>query len=143
MRKLKLTREVIDVVSALVAKGMTRGMAAKAAGVSLSSIKSWMRQAKAGAKGLFADLVDAMRQAQAKFIETHLSRIDKASANGEYRASCWLLERVHPSHFAPDRQAARDLKALLNELQEKYGTPHERWQLAQQVRQLRESNRNN
>lgn len=71
-----------------IALGMTRTMAAKAAGVHRGTPYDWLEKDP--------EFASAADKAHAQFLERHFGVITKAAADGEWRASVWLLSINEP-----------------------------------------------
>lgn len=91
----RLTRDVAARVISCVARGMYHEMAYALGGVAVDTVhRRWFSAARDGVQpfALFRELVDqADLVAQAALV----SRIERASAAGDWRAAAWLLERRH------------------------------------------------
>lgn len=91
----RLTRDVAARVISCVARGMYHEMAYALGGVAVDTVhRRWFAAARDGVQPfmLFRELVDqADLVAQAALV----SRIERASAAGDWRAAAWLLERRH------------------------------------------------
>jgi hypothetical protein len=86
-RPLKLNPKVIRTLMTYVANGNYYQTAAYAAGVSVDSLDSWLKQGaedyKTGRKGLFFGLFVAMKRAEAKSEAERVSRIRQAGIGGQ------------------------------------------------------------
>lgn len=71
-----------------LAAGSTLDMAAKAAGITPDTLRSWRRSD--------TEFGTACDRAQVAWAERQVGHIDKAADRGDWRASSWLMER-HPA----------------------------------------------
>lgn len=77
-----------------IALGMTKTLAADAAGVDRTTPYKWMEDAA------FAERV---ADAEGQFLQRHFGVVTKAAAEGEWRASVWLLSINRPAECSTKR----------------------------------------
>ena len=108
-RPTKLTPEIQGKICDAIRVGATREIAARAAGISKSTLCDWIRRgrdarerlSKNGARGRkrekpFLDFLDALEQAEAEGEVEHLNKIASEGAPG----SKWILSRRHAERWA-------------------------------------------
>jgi len=109
-RKTKLTPEVQEKIAALLMRGNFIETAAAAAGVTATSVRTWLRRGNAErlrtesgdpreGERVYADFAAAVEYAQAIGEARHVKIIDDAAQAGTYRASTWMLERMYPERW--------------------------------------------
>lgn len=101
-RPLKLTRALLKhLVEMITATGCTLTDAATAAGVHRATLHRWIAAGDDQAKGIFRDLRDGVREAEAKAKLLDLGTVAKAAGAGDWKAAKWRLEVKHPKEYAP------------------------------------------
>ena len=94
-RRTKLTDEIKDKLVEAIEAGATYQIAAHYAGIGESTLYLWMKQGREGKGKLKIDLLEALKRAESKGAISNLSVINRAAADGNWKASAWLLERRH------------------------------------------------
>ena len=79
----------------LVGLGVPYSHAARACGISTQTFITWRNE--------YDDFRGEIEQAVAAAIEKRLKIIEDAAEKGDARAAMWMLERLHPQHFARNR----------------------------------------
>lgn len=112
-RPPKLTPDAIAQIEALIRAGATVDVAAQAAGVSRSSIYSWLAQGETARAGSPArDLRDRIERARAESETVLVARIGQAASKGSWQAAAWLLERRWPERWMkPTERPLSDVAA--------------------------------
>ncbi len=91
-----------------VKKGTNKKDICALLGVGKTAFYDWMRigtsDADNNTDSLFAELVNATRKGEAEFKRRHIALITRASNNGSWQASAWLLERKYPTEFGRHEQ---------------------------------------
>lgn len=125
--------------------GVPRRYAAKRAGVSYATLKSWLRSARQGAE-FYADFAEQVQQAEASAVSTCVKAVVKASrprrvttvkritlpdgsirleettrVEFSWQAAAWWLERLHPAAFSNEAKELRELKKQVDEIRKLYG----------------------
>ena len=88
-----------------IKKGCTYKLAAELGGVHEATLHRWLAQGKKATHGKYADFYIKVQRARAEQAQLMLSRIEKHTLK-DWKASAWMLERVHGYH----RDGIRDLK---------------------------------
>ena len=118
----KQTPERMDAVLAGIRLGQSRTMAARAAGVTHTTIANW-----ATASPDFAMALDkAEADGQQMLLRVVISAAAKNLPN-TWQAAAWLLERRWPSEFAQKSRldVSIDLQAEIRQLAEQHGLQYE------------------
>jgi transposase len=122
----KLTQVVLDKIVEGVKLGVPMVYATKRAGVTLRTVRNWLRDAREGSNGLKAELLRGVEEAQGEFVAANMRVIDDAAKAKTWQAAAWLLERLHNEHFSAHRaevvQLRREVARLLKLVGEKYGS---------------------
>ena len=103
-RRTKLTPEVTDRLVQALALGNYRQDAADFAGIDVATLRRWMARGRAASEGLYAELYEAVRAAEARAKITATGCITKAARDGEWRAAAWWLQRKFPHQFSEQSQ---------------------------------------
>jgi len=114
-RPLKLTPATAARIAAAVAAGAPRAAAAQSAGVSVSALLSWLARGRREESGVFKDLLEAVKAAEANFVVLAVGQI-RLAADKHWQAAAWLLERRHPELFGQQRDLLRQLVKDVKEL---------------------------
>ena len=94
-RPTKCTPENAAIICAAISRGLPMIHACRVAGISYATFCAWRdRDPK------FVEQID---EAKANGVSSRLAIIEKAAANGDWRASAWLLEHCAPEHFSKTR----------------------------------------
>ena len=112
LRKLKRDGEwvwntpISDFLKA-VKLGMSNQKASEFAGFDDASLYDWLNRAESdlekGQDSIYVEFYDTYKKARAECQAFHLQNIVKASQNGNWQASAWMLERIFPSSFAQSK----------------------------------------
>jgi hypothetical protein len=94
-RPTKFTPETRQRLIELVARGLPFNHACHAAGVSFQSFSTYRSE--------HPDFREEIEQAVAIAIERRIKIIEKAADDGDVNSAKWLLEHLHPQHFARNR----------------------------------------
>lgn len=130
----KLTKNVINEICKSVSIGLTYEMAAARAGVTYRTYHNWETRARAGEGGLYADLNQKLKEANAKMVLKNVAIIQNAAQgekivkkdkngtestiwkNRDWKASAWLLENNFPDLFGKraitETKSAKLIKTL-------------------------------
>jgi hypothetical protein len=99
-RKLKLNDDLIKKIVSAIEIGTYNKVAARAVGIDESTFYMWLKkgeEAKAkGINNIYSQFYDAVKEAESRAMIRHLSNIVKASQEGNWQASAWILERRYP-----------------------------------------------
>ena len=76
----KLTAAMIKTIAGHVANGLTNQDACLLAGISDRTLRRWLEKAADAESGLYLELAEAMKRAEAGFKQTHLAIIIKAAS---------------------------------------------------------------
>lgn len=74
------------------------------AGLPLDVVASWIRKGRDGTSEAYVEFLERIEKTVATFEMTHLGVLHEAAANGNAKASMWLLERVLPSKYGRDEK---------------------------------------
>jgi hypothetical protein len=97
--------------------GATYELAARYAGISVSTFDRWRRQAEHARAGTpLAHLRDRLHQAEARAAIGWLAKIEQAANNGDWRAAAFKLERRYPYQWGRHVQA--DLTMRIRQMAE-------------------------
>ncbi len=107
-RSTKLTEELIEQISIAVENGSSNKDACILTGISESTFYNWMNEAKAlqdkkkipSDKRIYLEFMESLKKAEAMFKQFHLGQINKASREGSWQASAWMLERKYPNEYS-------------------------------------------
>lgn len=108
--RLKLNRDRIKLITDEIARGVPKCHACHLAGVSESSLYSWIAKAEEGSndpsifkddeeKSVFMEFLEGIKKAEAEFIQRNMLQIQIAGQNGNWQANAWTLERLYPKLF--------------------------------------------
>lgn len=115
-RPTRLTKPLIEQLATYIENGNFAQDACKLADVSEAGYYKWLATGRAILEGeiektranaLTVELVEAIKHADAKFKEYHLSNINRASRT-TWQASAWMLERRFPEEYG--RRAENSVK---------------------------------
>lgn len=101
---MELDDELLDKLCNYVKLGINLDVAAMAEGVNAQTLGEWISKANNATEGIYSILLDRLNQARAQGEILHVQRI---VADGGPKESQWILERLHPEKWAPQR----DMKA--------------------------------
>jgi hypothetical protein len=94
-RRSKFTVKLRTRLVELIGRGLPYGHACSAVGISFASFSSY--------RNLHPDFADQIEQAVGDAIENRLAIIERAANLGDTGCARWLLEHLHPQHFARSR----------------------------------------
>jgi len=92
-RRKKLNDERTKRIIQAIKLGATYQIAAENAGIARSTLYDWLRKGEKQTKGLYRTFLDTFKKAEAAAALAALANISRASQNGDWKASAWLLER--------------------------------------------------
>lgn len=122
-RPTKLTPETRQRICDNITLGMTYEHATQAAGIDYSTFRKWILRGEAEKDRvnendrakirkdelIYVEFVEALKESEARGIRNNLAMITKASKDGSWQASAWILERRHPEDYG--RKDKLDMKA--------------------------------
>jgi hypothetical protein len=114
-RPLQIDQKAAAAVIEATGKGVPRGHAADLAGLERTTVWRWMTKGRKQADGPYRIFFNAMKKAEADFIQRNLEKIETAGADS-WQAMAWLLERRHPEQFGPQRQEVAMLRKQVQEM---------------------------
>ena len=94
-RPTKLTPTTIRLLVEAIKMGATYDLAAQYAGISSSTLYSWMAKGRSQDGGEFVELLEEIKRAEGKGALANLALIQKCAKDGDWKASAWILERRH------------------------------------------------
>lgn len=100
-----LTPELQEAICKSIGAGLTFTDACRVNHIGVSTFMAWKEKGEAAPDGPYRELIDAVKEAEAVFKQTHLITITKASESS-WQAAAWLLERKYPQEFALRQQIA-------------------------------------
>lgn len=109
-RKFRLNEDLIKDLCKYISNGLTNKDACAVCGVPEETFYSWLRDAENGEGNkshlaLKIKLGQSLKKAESQFKAHHLGNINKC-AEGDWKASAWMLERKFPKEYARvDRNA--------------------------------------
>jgi hypothetical protein len=83
---------MLTAICKLVQKGLAVSHAAERVRVHHSTVARWRTEDP--------DFDEALKSAEAAFIERQTENIQRAADKGNFAASAWLLERKHPAYYS-------------------------------------------
>lgn len=92
-RPIKLHPEIIDAITQSLSIGATYRDAAEVAGIAYQTFLNWMAQGEVAKSGIFRDLFDRVRQAEAEARLNFTGVIAKSANDGDWRAALEFLKR--------------------------------------------------
>ena len=93
-RPSKFTKARRERIIKAIAAGCTYEMAADYAGISRTTLWSWLRQGEDPKKKTYCTFLNEVKSAEIEGAIVHLGTITQASAK-DWKASAWMLERRH------------------------------------------------
>lgn len=100
-----ITTELVDTLVAMLRAGNLIPVAARAAGVSRSTLYDWLDKSHApNATALLVELRERVDKARAEGQVRLVAEISKAASN-DWRAAAWLLARGYPDEWAQVRSS--------------------------------------
>lgn len=81
-----------------LARGATRSLAARYAGIAPATLATWLRLEIQGDTQYYG-LNEAIQTAEAEAAIGWLEAIDHAAADGHWQAAAWKLERLYPDDY--------------------------------------------
>ena len=103
-RPSKLTREVRDDLTLMLAEGVPVKLAAAATEVSPRSIRRWLHEGDLRER--VAEVRATEREEKDAITEARLVVLILRAAQTDWRASAWWLERRYPQQWGPERMRA-------------------------------------
>jgi hypothetical protein len=88
--------------------GAPNKVACEAAGVSPSTLYGWLDRAKEKPASDYGRFAEMLTRARHEGVVARMAQVQKAAAEGDWRAAAWLLERDLPARFGPPRAAQDD-----------------------------------
>lgn len=117
----KLTPEAHRAICKAVAGGVSRQVAAAAAGVHPRTFQRWLsagrRELAEGRAGDYATLAEGVALAEARAHRRAVGIIRKAMRT-TWQAAAWWLERRYPEDWSDHRKEIRELQRAVRELTE-------------------------
>lgn len=99
-RKLKLNEELIKQITSLIEIGVYNKVACQSVGIDESTFYIWMRKGEQSIAenkhDIYRRFYEEVKKAESKSMVRHLTNIVKASQEGNWQASAWILERRYP-----------------------------------------------
>tara|TARA_B100000287_G_C20619006_1_gene775212 strand:+ start:971 stop:1630 length:660 start_codon:yes stop_codon:yes gene_type:complete len=92
-RREKLNEERETRILQAIKLGGTYQIAAENAGIARSTLYYWLQKGAKQQKGMYRTFLDRFKKAEAAAALAALVNINRASQNGDVKASIWLLER--------------------------------------------------
>jgi hypothetical protein len=88
-------------ICAGIERGLYRRRAAALVGVGDTTLSEWMNKGTQEPKkyAAMAQFVRDMEQAEAVFVDRHITQIQKAADKGDWKAASWLAERRRPLEY--------------------------------------------
>lgn len=114
-RPLQIDQPAAAAVIEATGKGMPRVHAAAVANITPATVWNWMSKGRKQQSGPYRLFFEAMKKAEADFIQRNLEAIE-AAGKDSWQAMAWLLERRHPEQFGPQRQEVAWLRKQVTEL---------------------------
>lgn len=111
-RPTKLNEKVTDTICFAVMVGATREVAAQAAGISISTLKDWIKRGEATKSGPYHEFLAALTVAENAGQVHHLNSIKKSGAAG----SMWILQRRFPQLYGDTTIIKLEVQKGLEEL---------------------------
>jgi hypothetical protein len=105
-RPTKMTSERGTQFCDLVACGWSRARAARACGITATTVYRWMKRGEAEPEGPFGEFCTALKRADAAAEAGWLQPVTAAAERGDWKAAAWLLERRHPQKWGRGRRQA-------------------------------------
>jgi len=125
-RPSKLTPEIAEDILQGIRAGHVRELAARLAGIDVSTLRRWCERGERQRAGPYADLVKAIREAERRTANAAGARIQKGILDGDVDAAFRYLQSRFPEHYAP-RSLMYQLNHLLR-LAKQDGEHRETWQ---------------
>jgi len=98
-RKTKLTPELIEQASKLVAAGNYLKHVAQYLGIPERTFYRWLAEGEKAKKGLAWQFYQAIKKAEAEAVARNIALIQKAATEGNWQAAAWWLERKYPEEW--------------------------------------------
>ncbi len=115
-RPTVLTEELAEQLLTMAATGVGQRVAARAVGVSPSTLSNWLARGKASKPGdeSMVEFVERWKDATARG-EADLVQYIRDAASRTWQAATWLLERRYPKRWGKPKDAAEDDLAKLSD----------------------------
>lgn len=119
MRPSKLTPEVQSAICKALRIGVPIKLMCDAVGISYACYYGWLQAGKRHDDQVYVDFLDATKKARAQFVKRNLHKIQSAARDPKtWTAAAWLLERLHPNHFArANTEKIAEMEAKIAELE--------------------------
>jgi transposase len=109
-RPSKLTEDVKRRFLASIRAGNDKKVAAAMAGISESTLYSWIEQGKReDAEPEFLEFLESLTQAEAEAEVAAVARIQQAAQNGRWQASAWWLERKYGERWGRNDKIRQEI----------------------------------
>ena len=122
----------MDIICKAMEIGATRNIAAQAAGINVGSLFGWLARGREAKSGLYFEFFKRFKKAEGMCCLRDLSIIQRASLDGDWKASAWRLERrfgytVHQNpaievHIDADNVSVTQLLGELRATEAQIGT---------------------
>lgn len=113
-----LNEELIEEICDWISKGNTFYRACILCNISEASFYEWKKRGneelKNGEETVYTEFIESVKKAEEKFKAWNVAQIMKASQNGTWQSSAWLLERKYPDEFG--RREKIELTNKIDEL---------------------------
>jgi hypothetical protein len=106
-RPTKYVPATVRKVLRAVERGLPLKLAAAHGGIAFETFCVWRTR--------YPDFAQAVEQALAKSVRHHLSVIENAASQGDWKAASWLLEHRFPEHFARNRIELQHIGQVVHE----------------------------
>jgi len=109
-RPSKLTEDVKRRFLTSIRAGNDKKVAAAMAGISESTLYSWIEQGKrSDAEPEFLEFLELLTQAEAEAEVAAVARIQQAAQNGRWQASAWWLERKYGERWGRNDKIRQEI----------------------------------
>ena len=112
-RPAKFNNQVVEQISSLVRAGNPPSVAAGLAGISASTYSSWMSKGRKG-EPRFLEFLESVERARDLATADCVARIDRASRDGDTKATMGLLEKTRPELYGK-RAVRRRMEEFVRE----------------------------
>ena len=100
-RPTRLTAKVQEEFCKAIKLGLSINMAAAHAGIHAERIGTWLAKGANSARGGYRSFRVAYEKACSEFQSGHANQITKSAADGDWKASAWMLERRARADWGP------------------------------------------
>lgn len=91
--------KVKDVLIEALRAGMPKSQACALCGIRRETLYHWLKRGENG-EAEYVNISNAIKKAQAEFVDTAIKKIKEAGDNKQWTAYAWLLERLFPEEFS-------------------------------------------